>query len=59
MHSLNIAFDGRSAQELKEFISGNRDTFSSKNVQIKLNDLIALIGIEGVKKLEKEIQSEI
>jgi hypothetical protein len=46
MPKLNIAFDGKSREELKKFISENREIFVSKDIHIKLNDLIAEIGIE-------------
>jgi orotidine-5'-phosphate decarboxylase len=59
MPKLNIAFDGKSREELKKFISENREIFVSKDIHIKLNDLIAEIGIEWVKDLTGEIQSEI
>ena len=41
MHSLNIAFDGKSPEELKNFIHENKEIFASGNIHIKLNDLIA------------------
>jgi urease gamma subunit len=46
MPKLNIAFDGKSSQELIQFISENREIFTSKDLHIKLNDMIAEIGIE-------------
>lgn len=58
MPKINIAFDGKSREELKNFIFENREVFLSKNLHIKLNDLIADIGIQGVKNLAEEIKSE-
>jgi hypothetical protein len=47
MPNLNIAFDGKTPQELKDFISGNREILiSNASIYIKLNDLIAEIGID-------------
>lgn len=46
-HILNIAFDGKTPSELKSFIIIHREIFLSyPNLTIKINDLIAEIGIE-------------
>ncbi len=58
MHALNIAFDGKSSSELKEFISKNRELFSSWGIHIKVNDLLSEIGIEWLKLLAWEIRDE-
>lgn len=58
MPKINIAFDGKSGEELKKFIFENREVFVSKNLHIKLNDLIADIGIQWVKDLAEEIKTE-
>ncbi|MBP9811982.1 orotidine-5'-phosphate decarboxylase [Candidatus Gracilibacteria bacterium] len=59
MPKLNIAFDGKTPDELKNFIHENKEIFAGGNIHIKLNDLIAETGIEGIKILREEIQSEI
>lgn len=59
MPKLNIAFDGKSPDELKNFIRENKEIFAWGNIHIKLNDLIAETWIEGIKILAEEIQSEI
>ena len=46
MPNLNIAFDGKSSLELLEFVRKYKDIFSSGNIIIKLNDLLAEMGIE-------------
>ncbi len=58
MHALNIAFDGKSPSELKEFISKNRELFASWRIYIKVNDLLLEIGIEWLKILTWAIRDE-
>ena len=58
MPNLNIAFDGKSSLELLEFVRKYKDIFSSGNIIIKLNDLLAEMGIEWLKVLEHQIKTE-
>ena len=46
MPNLNIAFDGKSSLELLELVQRYKGIFSSGNIFIKVNDLLAEIGIE-------------
>lgn len=59
MPKLNIAFDGKSSTELKKFISENREIFASGNLHIKINDLLAELGIDGLRILASDIKSEL
>ena len=46
MSQLNIAFDGKSPDELLEFVKTNMESFSTGKVHIKINDMLAEIGLE-------------
>jgi orotidine-5'-phosphate decarboxylase len=58
MSKLNIAFDGKSPHELRTFIKENKEVLAWDRIHIKLNDLIAEVWLEGIKKLAQEIRTE-
>ena len=58
MPKLNIAFDGKTSLALREFVAKYSDIFASGDIYLKVNDLLAEIGIEWLKDLSREIQSE-
>lgn len=58
---LNLAFDAKTAEELMQFIKDHvaqLTTTDQSRINIKVNDLLALTGIDGLKALAHQIKSE-